>query len=397
MTKNFPCVCKMFSICSQFTMALCCVLRHNKRKGVIHLPRQTLKKRPDGRYVCKYKGFSFYGRTQSEALAAREEYKKQEKYGRKPREKYTFAEYAAEWLPTYKSEVTINVYDAYVSRLNQIASILPKTEMRLITPSDIKRLYNAFSDRGDATRKKVSYTTKAVFRAALGDGIVAKNPCDSITPAKGKVGTHRNLEDWEIRLIEDTYQETPMGLFTMVMLYAGLRRGEALALNIDRDVDFAAGIIHVRHSLRFEHSDCLIVQPKTKAGIRDVPLFPPLREALTGRHGNVLAFQDVPKISKGILNARWKQYLRFLSLVAQKKVLIRQHDCRHTFATMLYDADVDAKTAVKWMGHASESMIMQIYAHLTEKKEESSIKRVETALAKRTSSQNGSQHIEQAT
>lgn len=40
---------------------------------------------------------------------------------------------------------------------------------------------------------------------------------------------------------------------------------------------------------------------------------------------------------------------------------------------------------------------MQIYAHLTEKKEESSIKRVETALAKRTSSQNGSQHIEQAT
>lgn len=55
------------------------------------MPRQTLKKRPDGRYVCKYKGFSFYGRTQSEALAAREEYKKQERYGRKPREKYTFA------------------------------------------------------------------------------------------------------------------------------------------------------------------------------------------------------------------------------------------------------------------------------------------------------------------
>lgn len=48
MTKNFPCVCKMFSICSQFTMALCCVLRHNERKGVIHLPRQTLKSAPTG-------------------------------------------------------------------------------------------------------------------------------------------------------------------------------------------------------------------------------------------------------------------------------------------------------------------------------------------------------------
>ena len=101
------------------------------------MPRQTLKKRPDGRYVCKYKGFSFYGRTQSEALAAREEYKKQEKYGRKPREKYTFAEYAAEWLPTYKSEVTAKVYDDYVARLNKIASILPKVEMRLITPKSL--------------------------------------------------------------------------------------------------------------------------------------------------------------------------------------------------------------------------------------------------------------------
>lgn len=68
--------------------------------------------------------------------------------------KYTFAEYAAEWLPTYKSEVTAKVYDDYAARLNKIASILPKVEMRLITPSDIQRLYNAFANRGDATRKK---------------------------------------------------------------------------------------------------------------------------------------------------------------------------------------------------------------------------------------------------
>ena len=36
---------------------------------------------------------------------------------------------------------------------------------------------------------------------------------------------------------------------------------------------------------------------------------------------------------------------------------------------MLYDAGVDIKTAMKWMGHSDEKMIMHIYAHLTEKKE----------------------------
>lgn len=348
------------------------------------MPRQTLKKRPDGRYVCKYKGFSFYGRTQSEALAAREEYKKQEKYGRKPREKYTFAEYAAEWLPTYKSEVTQGVYDAYVSRLNRIASILPKTEMKLITPSDIQRLYNTFCDRSDGTRQKVSITVRAVFRAAVADGIIARNPCENVKPKKGKSGTHRNLEDWEIKLIETTYKEAPAaGLLAMVMLYAGLRRGEALALDIDRDVDFERGVIHVRHSLRFERGGSVLVSPKTKAGIRDVPLFPPLRDALSGRHGKIIVPSKGRVMSKGIMDTEWIHYINFLSSIVNKSVSIRQHDCRHTFATILYDADVDVKTAAKWMGHADETMIMRIYAHLTAKKEENAIKKVENALSVR--------------
>lgn len=360
------------------------------------MPRQTLKKRPDGRYVCKYKGFSFYGRTQSEALAAREEYKKQEKYGRKPREKYTFAEYAAEWLPTYKSEVTVKVYDDYAARLNKIASILPKIEMRLITPSDIQRLYNALSpEYSDGMRKKYAMTTKAVFRAALGDGLVVRNPCENIKPAKGDSGTHRNLEDWEIKLIDDTYQNTPMGLYAMVMLYAGLRRGEALALDIDKDVDFASGVIHVRHSLRFERDAVVIAPPKTEAGIRDVPLFPPLREALQGKHGKIVNPENGKVMCRGYIATAWNKYIRFLSSEAQRKVAIRQHDCRHTFATMLYDADVDIKTAAKWMGHANEMMIMRIYAHLTEKKEESAIRKMENALSMRPSSQNGSQNADE--
>ena len=344
------------------------------------MPRQTLKKRPDGRYVCKYKGFSFYGRTQSEALAAREEYKKQEKYGRKPREKYTFAEYAAEWLPTYKSEVTINVYDAYVSRLNQIASILPKIEMRQITPSDIQRLYNAFSDRGEGTRKKIAEVTRAVFRAAKNDGIVAMSPCENVRRKKGVTGTHRNLDDWEIKLIGDTCNNERMGVYAMVMLYAGLRRGEALALDVDRDVDFERGIIHVRRAIRRERSDYIVATPKTKAGIRDVPLFQPLRDVLRERHGHVIASKDDEIVSFSAVTDAWKRYQNHLSKIAGREVTIRQHDCRHTFATMLYNADVDIKTAARWMGHEDETMIMRIYAHLTEKKEENAIKKVENML-----------------
>jgi integrase len=51
------------------------------------------------------------------------------------------------------------------------------------------------------------------------------------------------------------------------------------------------------------------------------------------------------------------------------------HDFRHTFATMLWKAGVVLKTAIKWMGHADQTVIIKIYAHLIDrKKEEAAVK-----------------------
>ena len=47
-------------------------------------------------------------------------------------------------------------------------------------------------------------------------------------------------------------------------------------------------------------------------------------------------------------------------------VVMRAHDLRHSYCTMLYDSGVDLKTAMLWMGHADQTMTMQIYTHLTE-------------------------------
>jgi len=53
-----------------------------------------------------------------------------------------------------------------------------------------------------------------------------------------------------------------------------------------------------------------------------------------------------------------------------RKIIIRTHDFRHTFAIMLWEASVDLKTAMKWMGHADQTMILKVYAHLTDKREQ---------------------------
>ncbi len=53
---------------------------------------------------------------------------------------------------------------------------------------------------------------------------------------------------------------------------------------------------------------------------------------------------------------------------------------RHSYANMLYDADVDVKTAQKLLGHADFSVTMKIYTHLSAEKESMGIDKLNEHL-----------------
>ncbi len=48
------------------------------------------------------------------------------------------------------------------------------------------------------------------------------------------------------------------------------------------------------------------------------------------------------------------------------------YDLRHTFCSLLYDADVDVKTTQYLMGHGSLEITLKIYTHLSEIKKKRS-------------------------
>jgi hypothetical protein len=71
------------------------------------MPRQTLKQRKDGRYVCRCDDRYFLGKTQKEALAARDSYKLAKAQGLRAEARGpTVNTYAAKWLPIAKAHVT---------------------------------------------------------------------------------------------------------------------------------------------------------------------------------------------------------------------------------------------------------------------------------------------------
>ena len=360
------------------------------------MPRTRLKKRADGRYRCSANGVYFYGSTEREAKAKRAQYLADLAQGLDASATDTTGdEYAQRWLPVYRASSCEKSYKAYAGILDGFIDHLPDgIKMREVKKTHIVSYYNTLTDYSPSHISKHTATIKGMFNAAKEDGVILRDPTANVEPPAGVEGRyeHRPIEDWERDLVHkmldveyqargQTVKGHPFAAAAMAMLYQGLRKGEALAFDIDRDVDFDAGRVYVREALSFSESHRgAISSPKTSAGVRDMPLFQPFREAVEGKHGRLVQAVNGGPVTDSVFSSMWKSYKYQMGVLRNKgqqkrwsdsfeEITIRTHDFRHSFVTMLCDAGVDIKTAMSWVGHADEKMIRQIYDHLTKQRE----------------------------
>lgn len=383
------------------------------------MPRQKLTKRSDGRYRCKYKGKEFYGDTPREAQAKREEYKRMLEAGMKAEAMgLTVRAYAMRWVSTYKAHLTDGPYNTHVRMLNRFCDHedIGSRRMQDIDTIDVQDFYNTAEGKSYSYICDMRDTIKGLFKFALADRIIQHDPTIKAKLPKGKKGTHRAITLLERELISKL--DHRMRPAAMAMLYAGLRRGEAMALNIDRDVDFANKTITVRYAVRFpDQNHPAIVDPKTEAGARTIPLLDVLADELNGKHGLLIADASGNLMSEHAWSRAWESYLVKLSVLHNgcakrwygktkehkaiiaagvhlppwEDISIRPHDLRHSYCTMLYDAGVDLKTAQLWMGHADADVTMRIYTHLTAERQIKATKDLEKAAKNLYGGQNGGQ------
>ena len=341
------------------------------------MPRASLKQRKDGRFCAVYKGVQFMGDTQSEAYQKRDAFKRQAEAGlRQEAGNVGLLQYATTWAHLYKKSVTERTFGDYTRCLSAFVKVVGDKRIADVVPSDVKKAYNSLTGYSYSYVSMYTQLVKAMFSAAVADRILLFNPCLSIKPPKAEAGTHRAISEGERQLIlRSAHRFAPAA---MTMLYAGLRRGEVLALNVDRDVDFAAMTITVREAVRFDANTPIIADPKTEAGKRTIPLLDVLADVLRPLHGLV-----APSVSGGLMSETsvkkaWSSFLRTLG--GDPPVRIRMHDLRHSFCTMLYDAGIDIKTAMKWMGHADQTMTLRIYTHLTSEREAAAANKLRHAV-----------------
>ncbi len=359
------------------------------------MPRTKLKKRKDGRYRKLYAGVPFYGLTEKEATDKANAYKRDIEAGlRAEQAGITVSEYARQWVSIHKAHVGTRQYNDYVHHLNRMCETIGNKRLRDVVMSDIQEVYNGLNGLSKSTIGRAVLTIKSMFSTAQIDRLILHNPCLAAKPPKGKAGTHRAIEPWERAIVHQMAKtDHRFAPAVMVMLYAGLRKGEVLALNIDRDVDFDAQMIHVREAVRFEGNRAILGSPKTEAGERTIPLLNVIADVLRGKHGLVAHNDTGGHMSQSAFHNAWNSYITkaesMLNGASQKRWYgktrghkaiiagggelppwkefnVRTHDFRHSYCTMLYEIGIDIKTAQAWMGHADEAMTRQIYTHLSD-------------------------------
>lgn len=344
----------------------------------------------------------FYGKTLTEAKDARDAYRLA--HGMMPGQEWmpapapaappapTVEDWVDSWLETYgqNSGYSMNT----TTRLNceKLQAFLGALRISEVRESDVQRFANSVAHYKKSTVDKIRITTNGVFKRAVTNQLITLNPCDGVRWEHAGEGTHRYLDQREIQLITSNWPAHHVGRWAMLMLYAGLRRGEALGLRWE-DIDLDAGVIRVRHAIHFEVNVPVLGPPKTRRSVRDVPIFPPLRamlEALPMPQPSVFVCvsSDHKPVTQSAFKTGWDAFCRTIANIMNGDTKqpvapgrrsdldgkraprvpfsIRAHDLRHTFASMLYDAGVDVKTAQQLLGHETLEITLKIYTHLSD-------------------------------
>jgi|SRR5579884_31359 len=239
---------------------------------------------------------------------------------------------------------------------------LGAAKLSAISRSDLQDFVDRLvADGLDAsTIRNTLMPVRAIYRRAAARGEVAVNPTTGLELPAVRGRRTRIATAAEAAALIEAAPERDQAVWA-IAFYAGLRRGELQALR-DEDVDLLAGVIHVRRSW---DPVAGVIEPKSRAGSRKVPIVGALRAHLAAhklRRGNADGFflgnGNTPFCSESVrarANAAWtKAGLESIGL----------HDARHTYASLAIAAGVNAKALSTYMGHSSITITLDRYGHL---------------------------------
>lgn len=301
-------------------------------------------------------------------------------------ERTTVKAYADDWLARQRERLRPKTSTNYATQVGRwIIPTIGHKHLAKLTPGDVRSVASAIrqADRSTSTARHVHTVLTKLLRDAIADGHRVPERLLYLDAPARAVNDRDAIAPADARAILLAAAELTDGSRWVAALLQGMRQGECLGLTwpaIDLDaatIDVswqlqalpyrekyrAASGLRIPDGYEYRQLDgalCL-VRPKTARGRRIIPMTPWMAAALrqwrdaapASPHALVWPRPDGrPQVAAGDL-ATWK--------ALQDKADVRHpagrhyhlHEARHTTATLLMSAGIDASVVTAILGHSS--------------------------------------------
>lgn len=339
----------------------------------------------------------------------------------------TFSTFIKTWAEDWASDhLTLSQQEAYLNHLEKhVVPTIGNTKLVKIKKKDCAAIVSNMKNAGYApkTIRRIVTAMRSVLDYAVYLEIIVSNPCTGLIlpPLQKDDGIHCfDLEQAQTFLnalkmkypdhsgrrtdLKDNkpctkYSAVPFQfqIYFNLAIKGGFRRGELIGLTWN-DIDFDKQIISINKAVSHTKAQGQIVgEPKTSSSYRSVYMpvecIDMLSEWLEQQieYSHLSSWQgmptnrimenpvfiqsdgqrmdlDTPKRKFKSIIEKYNALVDSLPPEEAKKYIklpvIRLHDLRHTFATLLIANGTDITTVSRLMGHSSPSVTMDVYSHL---------------------------------
>jgi len=386
----------------------------NKRKDKDRIVlRKGESQRKDGNYDYRWttrdgKRHSVYAKTLEELRAKEDEILRDKCDGIKTEARYVTINDVFEVWKQLKRGLKDNTFQNYKYMYEQfVKPDFGNTRVSQLKKSDVKRFYNMLADERAlkvSTIDSIHTVLHQVLDMAVDDAYLRNNPSDNVLKElkqahnfdteKRKALTVAEQELF-LDFLRRNHQYNHWYPIFAVMVGTGLRVGEVTGLRWC-DIDLKENLIDVNHTLvYYNHAEngCYfnINTPKTKAGVRNVPMLEFVKQAFIEERKYQMAngircsvkidgYTDFIFVNRfgaaqhqGTLNKALRRIIRdcndeVLERNEENPVLLPRFSChslRHTFTTRMCEAGVNIKVIQDALGHSDISTTLNIYADVT--------------------------------
>jgi len=332
--------------------------------------------------------------------------------------KMTLKQWFETWLAEYcgdKKYLTVKQYRSMAE--THIYPALGAVKLAKLTSPQIQKFYNELGRTGKTVRERDEETGEMAERqeplsaktirnihgilskclnTAIDQGVIRNNPTERVTVPKVIKQEIQPLTEEQQRAFLKAIEGHPLERLYTVILFTGLREGEAIGLTWDC-IDFSKRNMKVYRQLqkRPVKDGGYTFAPLKNDRIRNITLAPYVLTMLENQKKD----QEARQKALGELWQGWKDeeekktalvftneqggHLSVVTVYNTFKALVteigapacRVHDLRHTFAVNSLQSGDDFKTVQDNLGHATAAFTLDVYGHVSERMKEDSARR----------------------